>query len=101
MCDRLRVHNLSQKCSQCLTTLMLRLPLWQVRLEDPGGLSSFLSPGTPRSVQDRTAGSTGSRFEVSASAEEARRVVPPGETVGSERESEGGGMPIGDLSETR
>ena len=59
-----------------------------------------LSPGTPRSVQDRTVGSTGSRFEVLASAEEARRVVPPGERVGSERESEGGGMPIGDLSET-
>ena len=59
-----------------------------------------LSPGTPRSVQDRTAGSIGSRFAVLESAEEARRVAPPGERVGCERESEGGGMPIGDLLET-
>ena len=54
-----------------------------------------LSPGTPRSVQDRTqiedrleAGSEGGSVSV-GSHEEARRVVPPGERVGSERESEG------------
>ena len=59
-----------------------------------------VSPGTPRSIQDRSMGSTGSRFAGSEQDEEVRRGAPF-DRVGSERESLEGGGPIGDTSETQ